>query len=125
MVPVEILAQAKPKEPPSDALPKFIELYTSQKRVGSLLKETHTGKLVGEWDKRLAEATDKPELVEIFQVISTFMAQKDEEELVRAFVTSHLFIRLSLYAESNGSRWRININIAQTSCCAQARDDPG
>ncbi|KAJ8699613.1 FACT complex subunit spt16 [Pleurotus ostreatus] len=81
VVPVEILAQAKPKEPPSDALPKFVDLYTSQKRVGSLLKETHTGKLVGEWDKRLAEATEKPELVEIFQAISTFMSQKDEEEL--------------------------------------------
>ena len=124
-MPVEILAQAKPKDPPSDALPKFVDLYISQKRVGSLLKETHTGKLVGEWDKRLAEATEKPELVEIFQAISTFMSQKDEEELVRASTTSCLFIPLSLYAESNGSRWRINIDVAQTSCSAEARADPG
>lgn len=119
-MPVEILAQAKPKDPPSDALPKFIELYTSQKRVGSLLKETHTGKLVGEWEKRLAEATDKPEVVEIFQAISTFMSQKDEEELVRPSAPILVSIPLSRYAESNGSRWRINIDIAQISCCPKA-----
>src|SRR5580704_12861171 len=36
--PIEILAQAKGKEAPNDALPRFVQLYTSNKCVGTLLK---------------------------------------------------------------------------------------
>jgi nucleosome binding factor SPN SPT16 subunit len=82
-VPVEIFAQAKSKEAPNDALPKFAESYASHRRVGALLKETHTGKLIDSWNAAVAELPTKPELVDMAPAISTFMAVKDEEELVR------------------------------------------
>ncbi|KAJ7445773.1 FACT complex subunit SPT16 [Mycena galericulata] len=80
-VPVEILAQAKGKEPANDALPRFFALYASKKRVGTLQKEVHRGKLIEEWKKLLADATDKPELVDMGPALSAFMAVKDAEEL--------------------------------------------
>ncbi|KAG2348552.1 FACT complex subunit SPT16 [Suillus weaverae] len=80
-VPVEILVQAKAKEPPSDALPKFVEAYTSFKRVGSLVKEACTGKLMTEWEQRISKADNKPELVDMAPALSAFMAVKDEEEM--------------------------------------------
>jgi nucleosome binding factor SPN SPT16 subunit len=81
-VPVEILVQAKAKEPPSDALPKFVEAYTSFKRVGSLVKEACTGKLMTEWEQGVSKADKKPELVDMAPALSAFMAVKDEEEMV-------------------------------------------
>ena len=96
-VPIEILAQAKAKDPPTDALPRFVEAYTSHTRVGTLAKEVHTGKLVDEWNKTVSAAATKPELVDIAPSISSFMAPKDEEELVsgllfplRHVATKHL-----------------------------------
>ncbi|KAJ6606562.1 FACT complex subunit SPT16 [Mycena vulgaris] len=80
-VPVEILAQAKGKEPANDALPRFFALYAAKKRVGTLLKEAHRGKLIDEWKKLLADATAKPELVDMGPALSAFMAVKDTEEL--------------------------------------------
>jgi nucleosome binding factor SPN SPT16 subunit len=84
VVPIEILAQAKGKEAPNDALPRFLKLYTSNKRVGTLVKETHTGKLINEWGKLVAESDNKPDLVDMSLAVSVFMAVKDEEELVRS-----------------------------------------
>lgn len=81
-VPVEIFAQAKAKEPANDALSRFFALYASRKRVGTLTKEPHTGKLITEWDKLVAEAESKPDLVDMAPAVSAFMAVKDEEELV-------------------------------------------
>jgi nucleosome binding factor SPN SPT16 subunit len=49
-----------------------------------LLKEVHTGKLIDTWGTTVAELPTKPELVDISPAISTFMAVKDEEELVRS-----------------------------------------
>ncbi|KAI0086290.1 FACT complex subunit SPT16 [Irpex rosettiformis] len=80
-VPVEILAQAKAKDPPTDALPRFTEAYISHSRVGTLIKETHTGKLVDEWNKVVSAAATKPELVDMGPSISSFTAPKDEDEL--------------------------------------------
>ncbi|KAF7295261.1 FACT complex subunit SPT16 [Mycena indigotica] len=80
-VPVEIIAQAKSKEPTNDAFPRFFSLYASKKRVGSLPKEAHRGKLIDEWKKALADAQEKPEVVEMSPAFSAFMAVKDEEEL--------------------------------------------
>jgi nucleosome binding factor SPN SPT16 subunit len=74
--------QAKAKEPPSDALPKFVEAYTSFKRVGSLVKEACTGKLMTEWEQGVSKADKKPELVDMAPALSAFMAVKDEEEMV-------------------------------------------
>lgn len=81
-IPVEIFTQAKAKDPPTDAVPKFLEAYTSHTRVASLTKEAHTGKLVDEWNKLLEESEKKPELVDMAPAVSFFMAVKNEEELV-------------------------------------------
>jgi hypothetical protein len=40
--------------------------------------------MVSEWDKLVAESPNKPELVDMAPAVSTFMAVKDEEELVGA-----------------------------------------
>ncbi|KAF7322686.1 FACT complex subunit SPT16 [Mycena chlorophos] len=80
-VPVELIAQAKNKEPANDAFPRFFALYASQKRVGSLQKEVHRGKLIDEWKKALQDASDKPEVVDMGLAFSAFMAVKDEEEM--------------------------------------------
>ena len=82
-VAIEIIPQAGAKEPSNDAIPRFVQAYTSHSRVGSLLKETHTGKLVKEWEALLAAANSRPDLVEISPAMSSFMAVKDDEELVR------------------------------------------
>ncbi|KAJ3536926.1 hypothetical protein NMY22_g5814 [Coprinellus aureogranulatus] len=78
---MEIYAQAKAKEPANDAIPNFLALYKTAHRVGTLLKETHTGKLVSEWQRVVAELDPKPELVEMAPAVSTLMAVKDAEEL--------------------------------------------
>jgi hypothetical protein len=83
--PVEILAQAKGKEPANDALPRFFAVYASKKRVGTLQKEVHRGKLIDEWKKLLAGAAEKPVLVDMAPALSAFMAVKDADELVRLF----------------------------------------
>ncbi|KAG1811480.1 uncharacterized protein BJ212DRAFT_1247813, partial [Suillus subaureus] len=80
-VPVKILMQAKAKEPPSDALPKFMEAYTSFKHVRSLVKEACTGKLMTEWEQGISKADKKPELVNMAPALSAFMAVKDKEEM--------------------------------------------
>lgn len=82
-IPIEIIAQAGAKEPPNDAIPQFVQTYTSHSRVGALLKETHTGKVVKEWEALLAAANSKPEQVEMGPAMSSFMAVKDDEEMVR------------------------------------------
>ncbi|KAK1232500.1 FACT complex subunit spt16 [Marasmius sp. AFHP31] len=80
-VPVEILAQAKAKEPPNEAVPSFFKLYIEKGKVGTLTKEAHTGKLMTEWDKLLKEAPQKPELVDMAPAVSAFMSVKDNDEL--------------------------------------------
>lgn len=76
------MAQSKPKDPPSDALAKFVEAYISHKRVATLIKESHTGKLVDEWNRSLDAANYKPELADMAPAVSSFISVKDEEELV-------------------------------------------
>lgn len=82
-VPVEIIARPKGKDVASDALPKFLALYTSAKTVGTLPKENPSGKLVSEWQALVAEAPTKPELVDVTPAYSSFMSIKDEDEIVR------------------------------------------
>ncbi|KAF8350878.1 FACT complex subunit SPT16 [Amanita rubescens] len=96
-IPIEIFAQAKGKEPPNDALPNFLAAYTSKIRVGALTKESHTGKMVSEWDKLVAESPNKPELVDMAPAVSTFMAVKDEEELKAAQIAANLTSTLLKY----------------------------
>jgi len=88
-VPVNILVLAKGKEPATDALPKFLDTYTSSGRVGTLVKEKHTGKMIDEWNAAVEGAATKPTVVEIASAISGFVAVKDEEEIVSALESSH------------------------------------
>jgi FACT complex subunit SPT16 len=81
-VPVQIFAQAKPKDPPTDALPSFVKVYTSHRKVGMIVKEKHSGKVVDEWNSLVKEQDSKIEVVDIANAVSAFMATKDEEELV-------------------------------------------
>ena len=85
-VPVQILAQAKGKEASNDALPKFVERYTLTKCVGTLTKESHSGKLVGDWEKVIADSEVRPEVVDMSTAVSAFMGVKDSEELVSKVV---------------------------------------
>jgi nucleosome binding factor SPN SPT16 subunit len=82
-VPIEILAQAPPKEPTNDAMPKFVQAYSSHSRVATLVKEPQTGKLVKDWETALASANSQPELADMAPSISSMLAVKDGEELVR------------------------------------------
>jgi nucleosome binding factor SPN SPT16 subunit len=82
VVPVEIFTLAKSKEPPTDALPRFLSVFTSNQRIGTLSKEAYAGKLIDEWNSALAASDKKPEVVDIAPSISTFMSVKDDEELV-------------------------------------------
>lgn len=74
--------QAKGKESANDALPQFFEQYCKSKRVGTFLKEQHSGKLITDWEKLISEVPEKPELIDMSLAISAAMAVKDEEELV-------------------------------------------
>ncbi|KAI0797833.1 FACT complex subunit SPT16 [Abortiporus biennis] len=80
-IPVEIFAQSKAKEPPTDAVPKFFEIYSRHKRVGALIKESNSGKLVDEWNGLVGSAESKPELVDMTPAMATLLAVKDEDEL--------------------------------------------
>lgn len=50
--------------------------------MGLLVKEAHSGKLVDEWNKALSAAERKPEVLDMAAALSSFMAVKDEDELV-------------------------------------------
>lgn len=83
IVPIQILAQAKAKEPPTDALPTFVGIYSNLKRVGIIAKDNTSGKLIDDWNKAVSEAQSKPEVVDMSPAMSAILAVKDEEELVR------------------------------------------
>ena len=90
-VPVNILVLAKGKEPATDALPKFLEAFTSSKQVGTLLKEKHTGKMIEEWNTALSNAATKPTIVDVTPAISGFVSVKDEEEIASTIHLSRFF----------------------------------
>ncbi|KAI1787890.1 FACT complex subunit SPT16 [Ganoderma leucocontextum] len=80
-VPIEFFVQAKAKEPPTDALPRFFQAYTTHGRVATLTKEPHSGKLVDEWTKLVSDAEKIPAVVDVAPAVASFLAIKDEEEL--------------------------------------------
>jgi nucleosome binding factor SPN SPT16 subunit len=96
VVPVEIFTLAKSKDPPTDALPRFLSVFTSNQRIGTLSKENYAGKLIDEWNNALAASDKKPEVVDIAPSISTFMAVKDDEELVGRLLRVHSAAKLTL-----------------------------
>ena len=75
--------QAKAKEPPTDALPRFLQAYTAHDRVATLTKEQHLGKVVDEWNKSVAESKTKPTVSDMSAAVASFLAVKDAEEMVR------------------------------------------
>ena len=85
-IPLELFVQAKAKDPPSDAMPKFLNAYSATKRLGALTKEAQSGQMIDEWGKAVSSADTKPEMVDVSPFISSLLAVKDEEELVRRFV---------------------------------------
>ncbi|KAH8108126.1 FACT complex subunit SPT16 [Cristinia sonorae] len=95
-VPVEILAQARAKDAPTDAFPKFVEAYCASKRVGTLTKETYTGKIIDDWRAAIAAADSPPTLVDMAPAMSSFLAVKDDEEIktikTAAALTSTLLV---------------------------------
>jgi nucleosome binding factor SPN SPT16 subunit len=102
IVPIEIYAQAKAKDPPTDAVPRFLEAYTGHLRVGTLLKESHIGKLVDEWNNLVSKTDKKPELVDMAPAVASMMASKDEEELVRDFAAMAGITLISLNRKQSG-----------------------
>lgn len=80
-VPVNVLVLAKGKEPTTDALSKFLDAYTPSERVGVLVKEKQTGKMISEWNAAVEGAARKPAVVDMTSAISRFLAVKDEEEI--------------------------------------------
>ncbi|PIL23839.1 hypothetical protein GSI_13590 [Ganoderma sinense ZZ0214-1] len=81
LVPIEFFVQAKAKDPPTDALPRFLQAYAANNRVASLIKEHHSGKLVDEWNQLVSSAERRPVVVDVAPAIASFLAVKDEEEL--------------------------------------------
>lgn len=50
-----------------------------------MTKEPHSGKLVDEWNKLVSDAEKKPTVVDAASAVASFLAVKDEEELVRSY----------------------------------------
>jgi len=114
---VEIISRPKPKdtkEAPNDALPRFLAIYTTTQKVGVLLKETPSGKLVSEWQALLDGAATKPDLIDMTPAISALLATKDEDELVGSPLPSHyIFAEHSLEIDTNSCC--TDLNSAQVS----------
>ncbi|KAF8965271.1 FACT complex subunit SPT16 [Flammula alnicola] len=96
-VTIEILARPKGKDVSNEALPKFLAQYTSAKRVGSLVKENPSGKLVSEWQSVVNESSSKPELIDMTPAISALMAVKDDEEIKWTQMAANLTSTLLKY----------------------------
>lgn len=64
----------------------MVKLYTSLSRVGTVVKESPSGKMIDEWSKGIKDVEKKPELDDISASISGLMATKDEEELVSVII---------------------------------------
>ncbi|KIY62352.1 FACT complex subunit SPT16 [Cylindrobasidium torrendii FP15055 ss-10] len=95
IIPVEIFAQAKAKEPVNDSLPKFVERYLATKKVGTMLKEQQAGKIMKEWAEALkTNGGAQPETVDMGPAVSSFMAVKDAEELKATQIAASLTLTL-------------------------------
>ncbi|KAH9842336.1 FACT complex subunit SPT16 [Rhodofomes roseus] len=96
-VAIDIFVQAKAKDPPTDALSRFLEAYISNTRVGTLTKEARSGKLIDQWTKALDAADKKPALAEIAPAVSSFLAVKDDDELKVVRTAANLTSTLLTY----------------------------
>jgi nucleosome binding factor SPN SPT16 subunit len=124
-VPVEILAQAKGKEAPNDTLPKFVARYTSNQCVGTLTKESHSGKLVTDWEKLVSDSGTKPKVVDMSPAVSAFMAVKDAEELVSKYRCYSSSTYRPMRPEHCAKISRFDLHPFEISCRPQARVNIG
>ena len=122
---VEIFAQAKAKEQPTDALPRFLAAYTSHKSVGTLGKDTQSGKMIDDWKNALNASDVKPQTVDIAPSISAVMAAKDEDELVSLRLSKGYWIGDMTPTEIYPYCRQSGINPAHSSHSAQAGNDFG
>lgn len=119
---VKIHAQSKNKDQPSDALPNFLQSYASYKRVGTLLKDNYTGKMVDEWNKTVDDSSEKPELVDMTPAVSTFMAVKDQEEQVIVLMAYFQNNQTQDFLECYKDSWNSYQDATSTSHCPQVGD---
>ena len=124
-VAVEILARPKSKDVPSDALPKFLDMYKSAKKVGSLIKEGPSGKLISEWQALVNDAPEKPELVDMAPAISALLAVKDEEELVSLLQHNLIQRGLNNPLEMDTNSGLFDVNTFEIPCRPQVGVNPG
>ena len=117
---VEILSRPKGKDTSNDALPKFLAQYASAQRVGSLIKETPSGKLMSEWQTVVNESSSKPQLVDMAPAISALMGIKDEEEIVGLSISSAV-IRTNMCTnlEMDPNRSQLDLHFTQTPCSSK------
>ena len=94
---VSIYAIPKAKDPPSDALARFLSKYTSFPKVATLTKDNSTRKFIQEWNTTLDTANQKPTLVDAAPALSAFMAVKDADELAAVDITAQLSSTLLSY----------------------------
>jgi hypothetical protein len=85
------------------------------------LKDKHNGKMVADWAKAVEESTEKPELVDMAQAVSTFMAVKDEEELV-IILHCDLYHTDGFVPERHKDCWKSHQNFTATPHSTEARD---
>ncbi|EJD05718.1 FACT complex subunit SPT16 [Fomitiporia mediterranea MF3/22] len=90
IIPIQILAQAKAKEPPTNALPTLAGIYSKLQRVGVITKDNTSGKLIDDWNNAISEAESKPETVDMSPAVSAILAVKDEEELKCTRIAANL-----------------------------------
>jgi nucleosome binding factor SPN SPT16 subunit len=83
-IPVEVLLMEKGKDAPSTALATFAGHFATHKRVGHLAKDSHTGKIIDDWNAAVKAAESQPDLVDMGPSISAVLCVKDDEELVRS-----------------------------------------
>lgn len=99
---------------------KFVEAYASQTRVGTLTKESHTGKLVAEWEVLVKGLESKPEIVDIGSAVSSVMAVKDFEEMVRC-PSDQILACFDCHKEKRPSGCCVDFDSFEASCCTQTR----
>ncbi|KDQ13142.1 hypothetical protein BOTBODRAFT_66895 [Botryobasidium botryosum FD-172 SS1] len=90
VIPFEVLTTARPKDPPTDAIPRLAAVLANVQRIGTLTKEKHRGRITDEWAKQLETNDNKVDFVDIATAFSSVMAVKDEDELKSIRTASHL-----------------------------------
>lgn len=87
------------------------------------MKDNASGKLVSEWQTALEGATTKPEAIDMTPAISSLLAVKDDDELVRIHSRYLSSILILLISESHPNGGGIDIDTSQTPRRSKTRVD--